>query len=105
MVEGLSVVVLSYCAIGLLGYVAKAAKAAGFPVEVELGMGLAVPVVVGAVWLTSQLLRRRLHRGADAASPWSLLELLVLIQNLGQAGQVGDGDRRRDLPWIEHGLR
>lgn len=60
-VEGLSVVVLSYYTVGLLGYLAKAAKAAGLPVAVDLGVGLAVPAVVGGMWLSLRALRRRLH--------------------------------------------
>lgn len=60
-VEGLSVVVLSCYTVGLLGYLAKAPKAAGLPVAVDLGVGLAVPAVVGAMWLSLRALRRRLH--------------------------------------------
>jgi uncharacterized membrane-anchored protein len=66
-VEGLSVVVLSYYAIGLLSYVAKGAKAAGLPVAVDVGVGVAVPATVAAVWLGLRALRRRLHSGADTA--------------------------------------
>lgn len=64
-VEGLSVVVLSYYAVGLLSYLLKGAKAAGLPaVPVELGTGLAVPLVVGSVWLGMRMIRRRLAQGA-----------------------------------------
>lgn len=62
-VEGLSVVVLSYYAVGLLGYLAKGAAAAGLlRLPVELGLGVAVPVVVGSVWFAMRRLRRRLAR-------------------------------------------
>lgn len=61
-VEGLSVVVLSYYAVGLIGYLAKAAKSAGAPLAIDLTMGIAVPVVIGVVWIMSRVLRRRLHR-------------------------------------------
>lgn len=60
-VEGLSVVVLSYYTVGLLGYLIKAAKAAGLPVVVDLGVGLAVPAVILGMWLSLRSLRRRLH--------------------------------------------
>lgn len=60
-VEGLSVVVLSYYAVGLLSYLAKGAKAAGLPVPVEVGVGLAVPLTVAAVWLGLRALHRRLR--------------------------------------------
>ncbi|RFA31018.1 hypothetical protein CAI21_03335 [Alkalilimnicola ehrlichii] len=59
-VEGLSVVVLSYYAMGLLSYGAKAAHSAGWPIRVDLTLGLAVPIVVGSVWLGVRWLRRRL---------------------------------------------
>lgn len=59
-VEGLSVVVLSYYVIGLLAYVAKGTNAAGFlTLPVDLGLGLAVPVVVGSIWVAMRILRRR----------------------------------------------
>lgn len=58
-VEGLSVVVISYYAAGLIGYVAKAAKSAGVPVNPDLATGAALPVVLLAVWLGL----RRLHKG------------------------------------------
>jgi len=57
-VEGLSVVVLSYYTVGLLAYMAKAAKAAGLHVPVDLGVGLAAPLVVGTTWLIIRRLRR-----------------------------------------------
>ncbi len=49
-VEGLSVVAISYYLIGLVGYLAKGAKAGGLPVSDTLVTGLAVPVVALAVW-------------------------------------------------------
>ncbi|HEX5514628.1 MAG TPA: DUF3422 domain-containing protein [Gammaproteobacteria bacterium] len=62
-VEGLSVVVLSYYVIGLLAYVAKGTNAAGFlRLPVDLGLGLAVPIVVGGIWVAMRILRRRQAR-------------------------------------------
>lgn len=62
-VEGLSVAAISYYMIGLLGYVAKAAKAAGLPVNADIATGLLVPMVAGAVWLGL----RRMYRKLQAA--------------------------------------
>ena len=49
-VEGLSVGVLTYYAVGLLGYLFKAGKAMGVPLNVELLTGLSVPLVALGVW-------------------------------------------------------
>ncbi|GEO82547.1 DUF3422 family protein [Pararhodospirillum oryzae] len=51
-VEGLSVVAISYYMIGLVGYLAKGLKAAGIlPWSDTLVTGLAVPVVIGMIYL------------------------------------------------------
>ncbi|MES3024439.1 MAG: DUF3422 domain-containing protein [Pseudomonadota bacterium] len=60
-VEGLSVVAISYYSIGLLNYVGKAMKAAGWPVNPDVATGLAIPVMLLAVWFG---LRRMHHRVA-----------------------------------------
>ena len=57
-VEGLSVVVLSYYLLGMVGYGLKALKAAGVPLNVEIGIGVAVPLVIGAVFLGVRRLKR-----------------------------------------------
>ncbi|SCA58182.1 conserved hypothetical protein [Candidatus Terasakiella magnetica] len=49
-VEGLSVVAISYYLIGLLGYGFKAAKAAGLPINPDIAVGVAVPVVAFLIW-------------------------------------------------------
>lgn len=64
-VEGLSVVVLSYYLLGILGYGLKALKAAGYALDVELLTGLAIPVVVLSVFFMVTGLRhifRKLHQ-------------------------------------------
>jgi uncharacterized membrane-anchored protein len=67
-VEGLSVVAISYYAVGLTGYAATAAHAAGLPVDHDLAVGIAIPVVVAAVWFMVRRIRRRLvYRGGDGA--------------------------------------
>jgi uncharacterized membrane-anchored protein len=61
-VEGLSVVVLSYYAVGLVGYALKSLKAAGVSINVDLLTGLAIPLVVGGVWLGIERFRRALSK-------------------------------------------
>jgi len=56
-VEGLSVVAISYYLLGLVGYGAKSAKAAGLPINTDIVTGLAMPLVVALVWYAM----RRIH--------------------------------------------
>ncbi|WP_373990931.1 DUF3422 family protein [Duganella sp. BuS-21] len=56
-VEGLSVAAISYYTLGLVGYVGKALKASSVQVNPDMMTGIAVPLVIGAVWLGL----RRLH--------------------------------------------
>ena len=57
-VEGLSVVVLSYYLLGMVGYGLKAVKSTGISINVELGIGIAIPVVVTAVFFGVRRLKR-----------------------------------------------
>lgn len=51
-VEGLSVAAISYYAVGLVGYLFKAAQKVGVPIEAELAAGVAaIPIVAGVWWL------------------------------------------------------
>ncbi|MQA20305.1 DUF3422 family protein [Rugamonas rivuli] len=61
-VEGLSAVAISYYALGLIGYAGKAMKASNLPVNPDILTGIAVPLVIGVVWLG---LRRLHHQLAD----------------------------------------
>jgi uncharacterized membrane-anchored protein len=61
-VEGLSVAAIAYYAVGLVGYLAKAAKAAGAPIDSDLVTGIAVPVLALLVFVAVRRARRRLHR-------------------------------------------
>lgn len=61
-VEGLSVAAISYYLVGLVGYAAKAAKAAGAPLDSDLVTGLSIPVVVGLVGFGVWRLRRLVER-------------------------------------------
>jgi uncharacterized membrane-anchored protein len=45
-VEGLSVAAITYYIVGLVGYAAKGAKAAGLPVNPDLAMAISIPVVL-----------------------------------------------------------
>ncbi len=57
-VEGLSIVVLSYYLLGLVSYGLKGLKSAGVPLNVELGTGIAIPIVIGIVFLSMRRLRK-----------------------------------------------
>ncbi|MBP6057036.1 MAG: DUF3422 domain-containing protein [Nitrosomonas sp.] len=64
-VEGLSVVVLSYYLLGMVGYGLKALKAAGQDINVELLTGIAIPIVVLGVFFVVRGVRHvigKLHR-------------------------------------------
>jgi len=64
-VEGLSVAAISYYVAGLVGYIAKALKAIGLPLDPDIVVGLAIPVVAAAALLAIRRSRRRI-RAADA---------------------------------------
>jgi uncharacterized membrane-anchored protein len=57
-VEGISVVAISYYTIGLLSYLAKAAKSAGFDFDTDIAIGIAIPVVA----ILAGLGLRRMHK-------------------------------------------
>ena len=59
-VEGLSVVVLSYYLLGILGYGLKAFKGAGQSINVELITGIAIPIVVISVFFMVRAFRHRI---------------------------------------------
>lgn len=60
-VEGLSIAAISYYVMSLLYYGAKAAKVAGVPVNPDLFAGAMIPLVLWAVWTTTQRIHKRLH--------------------------------------------
>jgi len=64
-VEGLSVAAIVYYVAGLVGYAAKAGKAAGLPLQPDLAVGLAIPFVGLGVVLALRRARRRLHQGGS----------------------------------------
>ncbi|HBN51597.1 MAG TPA: DUF3422 domain-containing protein, partial [Thalassospira sp.] len=61
-VEGLSVAAITYYAVGLLGYLFKALKDTGLPINDRLATGLAVPVVLAAIWVSMRHIKKALHR-------------------------------------------
>ncbi|PSJ16815.1 DUF3422 family protein [Nitrosomonas supralitoralis] len=61
-VEGLSVVVLSYYLLGIIGYGLKAVKSAGHDINVELVTGIAIPIVVLGVFLVVRGIRNMVSR-------------------------------------------
>lgn len=64
-VEGLSIAAISYYVVSLLLYGAKAAKAAGAPINPEVAAGALIPLVLWAVWTATQ----RIHRKIRASTP------------------------------------
>ncbi len=64
-VEGLSIVVLSYYLLGLTSYGLKAVKAAGIKFDTELATGIAIPIIIGTVFLLVRRIRRSVHIGGD----------------------------------------
>lgn len=60
MVEGLSVVVLSYYGVGLIGYMLKGLKQLNINVNTDLAIGISVPLVALTVYMGLRLTRRRL---------------------------------------------
>ena len=63
-VEGLSVAAISYYVVGLIGYIAKATKAAGAAVNPDIVTGVAIPIVAVAAALAVRHIRRVVQRAA-----------------------------------------
>jgi uncharacterized membrane-anchored protein len=61
-VEGLSVVAITYYALGIIAYVAAGAAEIGLPVPKDLTVGLLVPVVAGLAWFAVRRVMRWLGR-------------------------------------------
>jgi uncharacterized membrane-anchored protein len=65
IVEGLSVVAITYYLVSMTKYVLDALKAAGVPVNSTIGAGIALPVIAGAVWYGLHLAHRALAQDED----------------------------------------
>lgn len=57
---------ISYCGLGLIGYLLKGLPAGSLPIDTNLGVALAVPLVLGAVWYGLKRTKRRLLRDTDS---------------------------------------
>ena len=60
-VEGLSIAAISYYVVSLIYYGIKALKAGGAPINAEVATGAAIPLVLGAVWYTTQRIHKKLR--------------------------------------------
>lgn len=60
-VEGLSIAAISYYVVSLIYYMSKAGKFAGLPLNPELVAGVAIPLVLWAVWRTTRKIHEKLH--------------------------------------------
>ncbi len=67
-VEGLSVAAICYYVAGLVGYSAKALKAAGLPLNADLAVGLSIPVVALGVALAVRRARHHVTVGEQSQS-------------------------------------
>jgi uncharacterized membrane-anchored protein len=63
-VEGLSIAAITYYFVGLIGYVAKGLKAAGWRVDYEIVMAVSIPVVVAFTAFGIHFVRRAVTRTA-----------------------------------------
>ncbi len=68
-VEGLSVVAITYYAVGLLGYALAGLEAAGLVVRHALWTGIAVPAVAGLTWIAMRRVRRAITKPETPARP------------------------------------
>ena len=66
-VEGLSVAAIVYYMAGLVGYGAKALKAAGLPLSPDLVTGAAIPLLGALAWWTLRRVHARIAHDDDAA--------------------------------------
>jgi uncharacterized membrane-anchored protein len=66
-VEGLSVAAVTYYVVGLVGYVAKAAKSEGLDVNPDVAMGISIPVVAALMAYGVHRLSRTFTRDAAQA--------------------------------------
>jgi uncharacterized membrane-anchored protein len=57
-VEGLSVIAIGYYGVGLLGYALKGLEKGGLAVDATVGMGIALPFVLGLTWLGLRWVRK-----------------------------------------------
>ena len=66
-VEGLSVVAIGYYILALMGYAFSASKAMGLPINKEIATGIALPIVLGAVYFSMHRIRKHLTKQSKKA--------------------------------------
>ena len=59
-VEGLSVAAITYYFVGLISYLAKGAKAIGWPLSAEATAAIAIPLVAAGVWWSIRRIHQRI---------------------------------------------
>ncbi len=64
-VEGLSVIAIGYYGVGLIGYALKGLEQGGVPIDATLGMGIALPFVLGFAWLGLRWVKKGFARETD----------------------------------------
>jgi uncharacterized membrane-anchored protein len=65
-VEGLSIAAITYYLASLVGYLAKGAESAGLPVDPDLAVAIAIPLLAIAIWFALRRLHRRVRREDSA---------------------------------------
>jgi uncharacterized membrane-anchored protein len=60
-VEGLSIAAISYYVVSLIYYLAKALKAYGLPIHIEIFTGALIPIVLLVVWYTTSALNKKIR--------------------------------------------
>ncbi|CAG4884191.1 conserved protein of unknown function [Georgfuchsia toluolica] len=68
-IEGLSVIAITYYAVGLVGYGAKALTHANWPLDPDIAMGVSIPVIGLLVALGLHYVRRTIIRVEDNGIP------------------------------------
>lgn len=63
-VEGLSIAAISYYIVSLMSYVAKAIKGAGIPLNIDIFVGISIPVVLFSVWLAVRKIKKRITKSS-----------------------------------------
>jgi uncharacterized membrane-anchored protein len=63
-VEGLSVAAVTYYGAGLVGYLARGARALGVAIEPEIAIAVSIPIIAGLVWLGIRRLHHRVHEAS-----------------------------------------